>query len=168
MSNFFEPLPQPCRANAFVSEYVDLIVSNFDKHGHSLIGSCKTKKDQARAIWEAPFVVLAHNANQPPLFAYGNRCGLEIFEMDWQQLITCHSHRSAEPEEREERARLLREVADNGIIHHYSGIRISSTGKRFQIDNATICNLWDGEQYVGQAAVFKEWTPLTKKTIAKP
>jgi hypothetical protein len=53
---------------------------------------------------------------------------------------------------------MLLRAAKDGFISDYSGIRVSSTGRRFQIENATIWNLTDPHgKPVGQAAMFDDW-----------
>jgi hypothetical protein len=59
---------------------------------------------------------------------------------------------------RDERARLLERTTRDGFVDDYQGIRISSTGRRFQIDQAIVWNLVDARgERVGQAATFSEW-----------
>ncbi len=60
---------------------------------------------------------------------------------------------------REERAKLsLEAVTRHGFIDNYAGIRISKSGRRFEIFRATVWNLVSkaGEP-CGQAATFSEW-----------
>ena len=46
----------------------------------------------------------------------------------------------------------------NGFIDDYAGIRISKTGRRFRIAQATVWNLLDERGiYSGQAAMFLRW-----------
>ena len=46
----------------------------------------------------------------------------------------------------------------DGYVDDYRGIRISSSGRRFEIDRATVWNLRDAAQaYAGQAATFSTW-----------
>ena len=64
------------------------------------------------------------------------------------------SRQSAEEVVQEERNRLLQETEAKGFCN-YSGVRISSTGKRFQIKNGIIWNLVDDQnQHCGQASIF--------------
>ena len=59
---------------------------------------------------------------------------------------------------REERAKLLETVTRCGFIDDYSGIRISKSGRRFRISQATVWNLLTEEnQPCGQAAMFEHW-----------
>jgi len=49
-------------------------------------------------------------------------------------------------------------VRENGFIDDYSGIRISSTGRRFHIRQAIVWNVLDEDgRYAGQAATFSSW-----------
>ena len=113
------------------------------------------------ALWSAPRVVVAHGTGADPAFFYGNRSALELFEMDFAAFTQLPSRLSAEPLEREERARLLTQVSRQGYIDDYSGIRVAKSGKRFLIERATVWNLIDAKgQVVGQAAAFGSWIPL--------
>lgn len=114
-----------------------------------------------RRLWIAPFVLLAHDAAPDPVFFYGNRRALDLFEMTADQLLRTPSRLSAEPDEREARARLLDEVGRQGFIANYAGVRVSATGRRFRIEQATVWNLIDAEgRRHGQAAAFSDWTRL--------
>lgn len=115
----------------------------------------------AAALWTAPRAILAHGEGEDPLFFYGNRLALSLFEMSAGDFIGMPSRLSAEPVEREERARLLQRVGRDGYIDDYSGIRISATARRFRIARATVWNLVDEAGHVhGQAATFTDWAPL--------
>lgn len=106
-------------------------------------------------------VIACHNNAQDPVFQYGNARALEVFEMNFEDFTKLPSRFSAEPLERSEREKLLQEVSDKGYISNYSGVRISSTGKRFLIKNATVWNMLDATgEYKGQAVVFREFEYL--------
>jgi hypothetical protein len=71
------------------------------------------------------------------------------------------SRRTAEPVHRDERAQLMARAARDGYVDDYRGVRISSSGKRFLIEQAIVWNLVDAEgNRVGQAATFSQWKPL--------
>lgn len=113
------------------------------------------------ALWEAPAVIVAHGTEPDPLFFYGNRLALAVFEMDPAAFAGMPSRLSAEALLREERARLLERVARAGFIDDYAGVRVSATGKRFRIEQAVVWNLVDAQGAChGQAATFDRWTPL--------
>jgi predicted DNA-binding protein (UPF0251 family) len=53
---------------------------------------------------------------------------------------------------------LLEAVTERGFIDDYSGVRISKTGRRFRIAQATVWNLLNQEgKPCGQAAMFDHW-----------
>lgn len=113
------------------------------------------------ALWAAPAVIVAHGTEPDPLFFYGNRLALAVFEMDPAAFVQMPSRLSAEALLREERARLLERVARAGFIDDYAGVRISATGQRFRIEQAVVWNLVDAQGTChGQAATFDRWTPL--------
>lgn len=115
----------------------------------------------AQQVFEAEFALLSHNADADPLFNYGNRTALDLFELSWHELVGMPSRFSAEPVNRAERERLLAEVNRKGFIDNYSGIRIAKSGKRFMIQQAVVWNVYDDRRnYYGQAACFKDWTLL--------
>lgn len=140
-----------------------LIVSSFLRvTGKHLIAPDITV-DLDTALFEAEFCVLSHNDDPDPMFNYGNRAALELFELDWDELISLPSRLSAEPQRREERDRLLMEVAEKGYIDSYQGIRVSSSGKRFMVEKSIVWNLVDElGKFRGQAAVLYEWAALAK------
>lgn len=112
-------------------------------------------------LWSASFVLLAHGLEPDPIFFYGNRRALELFEVTAEELIRMPSRRSAETPDRAERARLLDQVAGRGFIDDYAGVRVSASGQRFRIERATVWNLADASGEVhGQAAAFSSYTRL--------
>jgi PAS domain-containing protein len=114
--------------------------------------------DVIEKLWSLPQVILAHGTEKDPLFFYGNRAALELFELTPEELVAMPSRLSAEPLLREERSRLLERVNRHGFIDDYAGIRVSSGGRRFQISNATVWNLIDERGSIhGQAATFSDW-----------
>ena len=79
----------------------------------------------------------------------------------WDELTRMPSRLTAEAPNREERARLMERVTRDGFIADYSGVRISKTGRRFRIDQATVWNLLTTSGApCGQAAMFHQWTFL--------
>jgi hypothetical protein len=107
------------------------------------------------ALWRAPFAIVAHGTEADPVFFYGNRYALESFEMNFEDFARLPSRLSAEPMNQASREKSLRLVAEQGYVDGYSGMRISSSGRRFMITDCTIWNIMDaaGVQ-CGQAAIF--------------
>jgi PAS domain-containing protein len=116
----------------------------------------------ARRLYDAPFVVLAHDTAPDPRFTYANRAAQRLFEMPWSELVGLPSRLSAEAPAREERQRLLERVAATGYIDDYSGVRLAKSGRRFRILRATVWNLHDPDgRPLGQAATFADWEPCS-------
>ncbi len=114
-----------------------------------------------QAVWSAPRVIVAHDTEAEPIFFYGNQLALSCFELDFAAFTRLPSRYSAEPLLREERDALLARVHERGFIDDYAGVRVSATGRRFRIEQATVWNLFDGDgQTHGQAATFERWTPV--------
>ena len=152
----------PCPANVFLAEHAELIISSYHRlTGEDLVEPSLVNKEASRALFEAPFCVVSHDTRDDPIFNYGNQTALSLFEMNWSEFTKLASRKSAEPVNRAEREDLLTRVTRNGFIDNYRGVRISSTGKRFWIEGATVWNLIDESgQYHGQAAVFRNWVEL--------
>jgi hypothetical protein len=114
-----------------------------------------------QALWEAPQVIVAHGTETRPLFFYGNRAALVLFEMHASEFIGLPSDRSAEPAAREARAKMLAALERDRVVEGYSGVRVTSSSRRFRIAGATVWDLLDaaGERH-GQAATFAEWQHL--------
>jgi hypothetical protein len=107
-------------------------------------------------------VVVSHGTQTDPILNYGNQIALDLWEMSWEQLTQTPSRLTAEPIAREERTKMLLQAARQGFINHYQGIRISRTGRRFEIDNAIVWNLTDTQNRpCGQAATFSDWSWLS-------
>ena len=114
---------------------------------------------QAENLYRAPFVVVSHATQSDPILNYANAIALTLWEMDWQTFTSTPSRMTAETAQlQEERARFMKEALEKGFVRNYRGIRISRTGKRFWIENATIWTVRDEQgNRCGQAATFKEW-----------
>ena len=154
--------PQPDEQNLYLAEHIDLLRQSLLYYaGRDLIEPTLQGSDAAKAIYFAPFVVLSHNTAADPIFNYGNKSALDLFEISWQELTALPSRQSAEPPNREERAQLLQAVSSQGFMENYAGVRISKQGKRFLISDVTIWNLRDDAgRYCGQAAVYSRWQYL--------
>lgn len=140
------------------------ILSNSYRHwtGRNLFDPAADGAEAVAKLDLAPYAVVSHGTEPDPIFNYANRAALQLFEMAWEDFTALPSRLSAEPLVQAERERLLERVSSQGYIDDYSGIRISASGKRFLIRNATVWNLLDemGQAY-GQAALLKDWQPLT-------
>lgn len=132
--------------------------------GSHLITPCGDACAEARMLFEAPFAVISGGAEGDQILNYGNRTAMSLWQMDWEILTTMPSRLTAEPMHRDERAEFLRRVRERGFIDDYSGIRISSKGRRFRIRQATVWNVTDTlGDYAGQAATFSNWEFLSEE-----
>ena len=134
--------------------YVRLVKKELIPQEGTLLG-------QAERLFTSPFVVASHGLQDDPILNYGNQAALDLWEMDWEQFTQTPSRLTAEPVNRDERARMLEQARTHGYISHYRGIRISHSGKRFLVERATVWNIHkpDGTP-LGQAATFSDWTFL--------
>ena len=150
-------MDRPSPGNDFQYRHARVLLSSY-RHvvGRPLIDGAGSERDAARLLFQAPFVVAAHDGAADPILTYGNEAALKLWETDWDRFTRTPSRLTAEPVHRDERARLLQAAEERGFIDSYTGIRISATGRRFRIENATIWTLIgeDGGR-IGQAATFR-------------
>jgi MEKHLA domain len=117
-----------------------------------------TRENLVNSFRSAPFVIASHGTETDPILNYGNNAALLLWEATWEEFTTMPSRLTAEPMERTEREHLLHEVTTKGFIDNYSGVRISTKGRRFRIHRATVWNVLDDANiYCGQAVVFSDW-----------
>jgi hypothetical protein len=159
MSSMAVPTYPPCEKNNYLVDSVAIIRASYAKLiGKELLPAVVTDAQFAKQLFYAPFVVVSHNFESDPVFNYANLKAMELFEFGWDEFIRLPSRLSAESVNQAERDRLLAEVAKQGYINHYQGVRISKSGRRFLIKNATVWNLSDQDGgYRGQAACFNQW-----------
>lgn len=152
------PLP-PAFATPDARARIALIAESYQRlTGRALV---LPAADMAQALWAAPRAIVAHGIEADPIFFFGNHAALAQFETTVERFTAMPSRLSAEPLLREERQALLDRVTRDGYIDDYSGIRISTNGRRFRIEAATVWNLIDaGGRVHGQAATFEHWIDL--------
>jgi hypothetical protein len=133
----------------------------------SLLGRSLAPKgmsEQAAAKWlyeDASFGVLAHTPAADPVFMYGNKAVQKRFEYSWQELTRLPSRLSAEAPNRAERQRFLDRVRRDGYASGYRGVRVTKTGKRFLIEDATLWQLIDEQgASCGQAVIIPKSTDI--------
>lgn len=113
----------------------------------------------AEALWEAPFGLVSHGTEADPIFRYGNRRALELFEMSWEEFVAMPSRMSAEPAAttQGDRNRLMAEALKRGYVENYHGVRISRMGRRFEIADTILWNVVDAQgTRHGQAALIRD------------
>lgn len=153
-------MEMPCARNGYLEFHVQRLLESLHHWtGRQLVDAYGSPVDQARALFNARFIVVSHNIAAEPILNYANQAALRLFELTWHELIRMPSRLTAEPLHQVERTRLLATVNQRGFIDDYCGVRISKSGRRFKIEQATVWNLLDdnGAPY-GQAATFSHWT----------
>jgi PAS domain S-box-containing protein len=104
---------------------------------------------------QAPFAVLAHNTDPDPVFIYGNKAAQQRFGYSWDEITRLPSRLSAEAPNREERQQFLERVQRLGYEAGYKGVRVTRSGERFMIEEATLWQLLDEDGKLhGQAVVI--------------
>jgi hypothetical protein len=137
-----------------------------DSYAHwvkqELIERNDTPLEQAERLFNSAFIVVSHNSESDPILNYGNQAALNLWMMDWQQFTKTPSRLTAEALNREERARMLEQARTQGYISDYRGIRISSTGQRFLVEQAIIWSIQKTDGIaIGQGAIFSRWRYLS-------
>jgi hypothetical protein len=149
--------------NPAIVEWSQLLLNSF-RHWttRELLERVGDPDCQARKLFRSPFVVVSHGMEEDPLLNYGNQVALELWVLTWEQLVKTPSRLTAELTNRAEREWMLEQARTRGYLDTYRGVRISSTGRRFLVENALIWNVVDAKgQRVGQAATFSQWTWLS-------
>ncbi|MGD9603628.1 MAG: MEKHLA domain-containing protein [Gammaproteobacteria bacterium] len=158
MSGTLPRVPEPAPANDWLGPHVELLCESYARLTGRVLLPAEATGTRGQAAWEAPFALLSHGTEADPLFNYGNRTALRLFELDWASFVQLPSRESAEAVKQEERARLMQRVLETGYLDGYSGVRIAASGRRFVIERATVWNVIDAEGRLwGQAATFGEW-----------
>jgi hypothetical protein len=127
--------------------------------GEPLVPAGLSDTEAAAWLYEAPFALLAHDTSPDPLFVYANLTAQECFEYNWDEFIGLPSRLSAGGQAREERRVFMDAVRLRGYADDYRGLRITKSGRRFWIEDATVWNLISPQSTLaGQAALIRRWT----------
>ncbi|MBE1284584.1 MAG: MEKHLA domain-containing protein [Rhodobacteraceae bacterium] len=147
-------MDEPTFQNGYQNDHAELLITSFE----TCLCRRLVEPSNAKALYSAPYPILSHNTADDPVLTYGNLAAQHLWEMSWDDLTTLPSRLTAEPGERAQRDAMFAEMRDKGFIENYAGIRISATGKRFEIRNAVIWPLRDIEgKKVGEAATFQDY-----------
>ncbi len=111
---------------------------------------------RARALFGASFAVLAHDTRPDPLCIYANAAALTAFELRLADAPDFATSRTVERCARDDRRAALARADEAGLLRGYSGVRVSTTGRRFEIHDGRIWTVLDDDgRRVGQAAAFR-------------
>jgi hypothetical protein len=160
MTNTIKP---PWQQEAIILHTQRLLCSYQHWTGKLLFSLDTPPEELAEHLFTAPFIIISHGMEEDPIYNYGNAQALNLWEISWEDFLKMPSRKSVgEVEEGHEEIRLrqllLDEAVAKGFVENYSGIRASTTGKRFQIDNVTLWTvLNEDKQRCGHAAMFSKW-----------
>ena len=146
-----------------IEEWSQLLLDSY-RHwmGKDLIARTGSLNEQARVLFEATFVVVSHGVEPDPILNYGNQAALSLWELSWNQFIKTPSRLTTSAEDCAERGRMLDRAKLDGYFEGYRGVRISSTGRRFLVEQALIWNVIDSAgSPIGQAATFSQWSNVS-------
>ena len=144
----------PSASNGFQADHARLLTESF----HALLGR-PLFDGTAKDLYHAPMVVLSHTTDADPILNYGNLAAQRLWQLSWDELTALPSRQTAEPMEQAQRDAMFAQMRSKGFIEDYRGIRIGSTGQRFEIKNAIIWTLHDNNgQKRGEAACFRDVT----------
>ncbi len=146
----------------FLTSHSVLLCQSFERLvGRPLVDPTPALEEMADRLFDAPFVVVSHGTQEDPILNYGNAIALQLWEMTWEELTSTPSRMTAEPANQAARAEAMERVKEVGYTEGYRAIRISKSGRRFEIANTVIWNVISEQgDYVGQAATFADWTFL--------
>ncbi len=138
-----------------------ILTSHQRAFGHPLLAGCgseRSARQAAQELFATTAAVLAHDGGADPRLIYANRTALRLWRRDWDTMVGMPSRLTAAASERTARAAALEQARSQKAISDYSGIRIDSEGRRFQIQGARVWSLQDRDgQPCGQAASFESW-----------
>ncbi|MFC4597156.1 MEKHLA domain-containing protein [Cohnella hongkongensis] len=149
----------PFYSSPDIKAHSRLLLDSFRRAtGRHLLAPVPAREETAAALFQAPFVLLSHGTEADPVLNYGNEAALKLWEMTWEQFTRTPSRLTAEAEERSAREKLLADAREKGYSDGYYGVRVSSSGRRFEIRNVLLWSVVDEQgNDRGQAAVFSKW-----------
>ena len=153
-------LHAPSEENQFRLDLIESISRSYlHWTGNAIIkGSEPDGNRLAKRLYLAEFVLAAHQQSADPIFYYANQTAQRLFELSLAKFISLSSRFSAEQSETEHRQEMLDSVLRYGYINNYTGMRKSSTGRKFNILDAELWNVLNEKGVVyGQAVKFKYW-----------
>ncbi len=147
-----------------LQSYSRLMAQSFQQFtGLSILGitpiAALSDAELARAMFEAPQAIVSHGTELDPIFRYGNATALRLWEMEWADFTRLPSRLSAESvsDIQSDRDALLKAALVKGWVDNYSGIRISRSGRRFDIQDTVLWNVVDTQGvHHGQAAFIRK------------
>jgi hypothetical protein len=128
--------------------------------GRELIDRSGDAAEDARRLFDLPLAVLAHDTAPQPLLDWANQAAARAFDATPESLLGRPSAATAPADAVADRGKLFEALARDGFVTGYSGVRVSLTGRRFIIDDVTVCALVDeAGRPAGHTAVIGSTRP---------
>ena len=135
-----------------INKFLEFAKQSFYKHTNKLLPLDKNR-DLISSFDECILPIASHDTNG--FFNYLNKAALSLFKVTKDQVIGRSTTMTAPKSEQKQRNELLNQVNSHGFIDNYKGIRVTSNGDLFQIEDATIWNVIDKNSHkIGQAVII--------------
>ena len=135
-----------------INKFLEFAKQSFYKHTNKLLPLDKNR-DLISSFDECILPIASHDTNG--FFNYLNKAALSLFKVTKDQVIGKSTTMTAPKSEQKQRNELLNQVNSHGFIDNYKGIRVTSDGELFQIEDATIWNVVDKNSHkIGQAVII--------------
>eukprot|EP00271_Cylindrocystis_brebissonii_P002248 TRINITY_DN12699_c0_g1_i1.p1 TRINITY_DN12699_c0_g1~~TRINITY_DN12699_c0_g1_i1.p1 ORF type:complete len:256 (-),score=42.92 TRINITY_DN12699_c0_g1_i1:548-1315(-) len=158
------PPPLPYLSGEVIMHSLAVIDSYFRATGKPIFPSSVEISVAAKALWELPRVVVTQGTEEDPLYNYGNKAALDLFEMDWPTFTSSVARKWAPEEEQTAHSELVKSAVQ-GVQDIGGLVRVTSSGQTFKISQGAWWALTtlDGEPF-GQGAVFDIESPEVEET----
>ena len=135
-----------------INKFLEFAQQSFTKHTNKLL-PLEKNRDLISSFDECLLPIASHDTNG--FFNYLNKAALSLFKVTKDQVIGRSTTMTAPKSEQKQRNELLNQVNSHGFIDNYKGIRVTSDGELFQIEDATIWNVVDKNSHkMGQAVII--------------
>ena len=135
-----------------INKFLEFAEQSFNKYTDKLL-PLEKNKDLLSSFDECVLPIASHDTNG--FFNYLNKSALSLFKVTNDQVIGRSTTMTAPKSEQKQRNELLNQVNSHGFIDNYKGIRVTSDGELFQIEDATIWNVVDKNSHkMGQAVII--------------
>ena len=135
-----------------INKFLEFAEQSFNKYTDKLL-PLEKNKDLLSSFDECVLPIASHDTNG--FFNYLNKAALSLFKVTKDQVIGRSTTMTAPKSEQKQRNELLNQVNSHGFIDNYKGIRVTSDGELFQIEDATIWNVVDKNSHkMGQAVII--------------
>lgn len=101
------------------------------------------------------FGILSHGIQEDPIYNYGNRASLELFEKTLEDLCQTPSRYSTVAPLMDDRERLIQQIEEVGHGTILDAVRTSTNGKLFVMKTICVWNVYhDNGRRIGLAALY--------------